>query len=150
MLSVKVTIRGTEEELAKLHKLGDKLTNFESAMAKIGDEVKSYYVNDVFDSRGGAIGQKWVALSPVYKSWKLKHYRNGSANLIATGTMHDSFKDDSDRNSATISNDTTYFQYHQLGTRRMPARPVFVINKAVRDIVGTIVDEDIHKKLESL
>lgn len=149
MLHVTVKITGDKTEIAKLKKLGDKLSNFSSAMRRIGDELKGYYSGQVFASQGGALGHRWTNLSPVYRSWKSRHYP-GRGILIATGHMKSSFQSTSTMNSATISNSASYFKYNQLGTHRMPARPMLAINHDVEDVVGHIIKQDVQEKIAAM
>lgn len=156
MLSVTVKITGDKEEIAKLRKLGDKLMDFTSAMRTIGDELKSYYANDVFDSRGGVYGTAWVPLSPVYRNWKLKHYRNGSANLRLTGQMQKSFRATTTKNSVVIdntritANGRNLLEIHQKGLGHNPVRRVLLINTTVENKVKAIIDKDVHEKINTV
>lgn len=146
-LTVKIT--GSKEELARFKKLGDKLTDFSSAMKDVSRELKHYYEYNVFESQGAVYGKKWAALSPVYKERKGRTHP-GAYILVASGAMRGNFQGISTRNSATISNPTSYFGYLQTGTRRMPARPMLGINKEVETLVHDIIQEDVHKKLEAV
>lgn len=149
MAFVELKITGTKEEINKFHSLGEKLTNFSTAMMRIGDELKSYYSGQVFASEGGAIGQRWAKLSPVYASWKGKHYP-GRGILIATGEMQQSFESHATPISVEISNSSNHFKYNQLGTRRMPARPMLTIDDHVKDIVEHVINNDIKEKISSM
>jgi phage gpG-like protein len=149
MLYVNVKITGTAEEIAKFQKLGDKLLDFTQALTETGTELKTYYSKAVFGSGGGLTGTKWKSLSPVYAKWKGKHYPNRGI-LIARGDMQNSFRATSNRSSLTIDNTDKKFEYHQLGTRRMPARPMLVVNKDVEEVVERIIEADVEKKLRSV
>lgn len=176
MLSVTVKVSGTPQEIARLQRLGDKLNDFSSAFTKLGTEMKTYYSSSVFASGGGLTGKKWQALSPSYKKWKGRHYPNKGV-LIASGKMQHSFRASSDRSSLTIDNTDPKFKYHQLGTgfagaqlsqimvgrsiigvggggpgrgNNLPARPMLVINGDIKEMVGTVIDEDIKKKIASV
>lgn len=170
MLHVTVVISGTKEEQAKFKKLGSKLTDFSTAFKSMGDELKNYYGNTMFNSEGGAGGTKWQDLSPVYKARKGKLYPNKGI-LTATGTMRKSFRATVTPNSLTIDNTDKKFAWHQNGTgygggavfgigrggsahigrgRNLPARPMLVTNEDVKGIVKRVIEDDINQKLESV
>lgn len=155
MLQVTVKISGDKEEIAAIQKLGDKLTDFTQAMKIIGNDLKNYYggqdgiPGQVFGSEGGILGERWASLSPVYQTWKGKHYP-GKGILVASGELMSNFVATSDKNSVTITNPTKYFEYLQLGTRRMRARPMLRVNGDVEKIVGDAIDNDVREKVRSI
>lgn len=150
MISYTIKITGTQEEIAKIKKLGDKLLDMSSLLKSAGDDLKTYYSKTVFGAEGSVedIG-RWQALSPAYKKWKGKHYPNRGI-LIASGDMQKSFKATNTHNSLTIENTDKKFAWHQLGTRRMPARPMLVINSEITRYLAKAIKADVEKKIESL
>lgn len=154
-MQVTVRITGNSEEIARFRKLGDKLTDFTAAMKDVGSELKTYYGGVVFKTEGGAIGERWTALSPVYKKRKGKLFP-GVGTLVATGKLSKSFQAATTKNSATISNNRTtkngrnLLEIHQLGLGKNPVRPIMVVNQDVQDIVERIIDKDVKKKLASV
>lgn len=145
-MRVTVTVTGTKDEITRFKKLGDKLTDFSTAMREIKNTLKTYYSKMVFGSEGAILGDRWAALSPVYRKWKTKHYP-GRGILVASGRLERGVRGVSSRNSATIDNPTPYFEYLQLGTKRMKPRPMLAVNRDVTDTVGNIIEKDIAGKL---
>lgn len=149
-LSIKVKITGTDQELAKLKKLGDGFQDFSVAMKLIGDEVTKYYSGQVFASQGGIIGERWPALNANYAKSKAKRYP-GRGILIATGTMQQSFKSLATAKKVLIYNTAPYFKYHQSTKARtkIPYRPMMKIDNDVKNIVRQIMNQDIQRKIEA-
>jgi len=149
MLSVAITIKGDKETIAKLGKLGSSFLNFQMAMRSIGDELTRYYGNNVFNSQGGAIGQKWPALAQSTKDAKAKRFFTATP-LVNTGAMKQGFTSTfPDVNSVTIGNKMDYFKYHQSSAPRshLPRRVMMSTGGNVKTIIGTIIDADIQGKI---
>lgn len=151
MLSVAITITGQKEEIAKLQKLKDKLTDFGSAMKTIGDEVVRYYAGEAYTSQGGVFDTIWPELSPAYAKRKADKYP-GRGILVASGDMQRSFEADPHTDSVAITNTADYAVYHQSTDPRskMPYRPIMKVNDEVKDIVRQIMQDDISDKLGNL
>lgn len=148
-LSVHITITGDKEAIGRLGKLGTSLLNFQGAMRSIGKELPSYFSNQVMNSQGGAIGERWPALSPATRLQKSKLYP-GAGPLVRTGQMKNSFGADyPDSNTAVIGNSAPYFVYHQskLARRKLPRRAMMSTSGAVKDIIKDIIDADIRNKI---
>lgn len=171
MLKVQVVITGNKEEIAKLRKLGDKLTDFSAPLKKIGSELKTYYSQTAFKAEGSVYGKTWQDLSPRYQIWKRDHIGSNRGILIASGKMQKSFRAVSDKDTLVVDNTDPKFKWHQLGTgygggatfgiarggsahigrgRNLPARPMIGVNTAVLNIIGGIIKADIDNKLESV
>jgi hypothetical protein len=86
---------------------------------------------EVQDTARGMIGfyhedPKWPELSPEYEAAKVRAGFEPDAPLLRTGEMRDSINHiiSTDGNSATIGSDDQKLVWHELGTDRMPPRPV--------------------------
>jgi phage gpG-like protein len=161
MAFITVTVTNLKETEAGLKALEVKMHDFGTAMVAIGHALSDYFSNDVFESEGGALGKRWVSLSPKYEEWKRSHY-DGRLILEQTGTMRKSFTSEPDLTSVFVTNKATtrsgksLFAIHQLGTsggagrgHNIPARPMIGINEGVRSIIAQIIDADIKAKIES-
>ncbi len=151
MISVSVTVQGTDKELAKLKSLGAKLYDFRGAMQDIGEEVTKYYSGQGFASQGGVFDNVWPSLSPVYAKLKAKNYP-GRSVLVKTGRLQDSFRASSTSKSVVVTNTAPYMAYHQSTEPRskMPYRPIMKVNDDVKSIVRQIIQEDVTQKLRTL
>lgn len=166
MLSVKVRISGDKEAIEGLKKLGQSLVMFKEAMGSIGKELKDFYGNQVMDSEGSIIDEKWPELSDRYALYKATGHttldparmRNTSGKsiypgvgiLVRTGEMKKSFGYEAQEKSVTIYNDSDHFAFHnsdEARTSNLPQRKVFKVTDDVRDIISHIIDEDIKKKI---
>jgi phage gpG-like protein len=175
-LKIDVTISGGAQVAAKLDRLGGSLTDFKSAMGKVGKFGKNYFSGPVFESEGEVLGQKWAPLNPKYEVRKAKKYARGAQILVASGTMRKKFYYSAGKQSVFIGNKDPKFPYHQLGTgfggtanaarvavarhlmgmggggsigrgNNLPARPMIGINQAFETGVQDIIRKDIREKL---
>lgn len=71
--------------------------------------------------RDPGTGNRWAALSPKYKSWKIKHY-GSLPKLILSGALLGGVTIRRDGNRI-LAETLDYGLYHQTGTSKMPARP---------------------------
>jgi phage gpG-like protein len=86
---------------------------------------------EVQDTARGMIGfyhedPHWPELSPDYEAAKVRDGFEPDAPLLRTGAMRDSITHSIglDGNSAVIGSDDQKMVWHELGTDRMPPRPV--------------------------
>jgi phage gpG-like protein len=68
----------------------------------------------------------WEALSPEYEAQKVRDGFEADAPLLRTGEMRESIKYvvTTDGHAAVIGSDDQKMVWHELGTSRMPPRPV--------------------------
>lgn len=149
-MKIVITISGDKDEMARLKRLKAELFNFSRAMRQIGSQVSSYYAGEAFASQGGIFGKVWKPLSPVYAAWKAKHYP-GRPPLELTGTMRRSFRFSTSNTSATITNTSNHYKYHQSSAPRskLPRRQMAGINNDVKTMVQRIIKDDINRKLRA-
>lgn len=142
MTEISVTITGDKEVLAHLRKVGNGVINLRQPMSEIGRDLTGFFSGQVFASRGGIIGESWAKLSPAYARYKAKTYP-GRPPLVRTGEMQRSFKSRATATSVEVYNTAKHFDYHQLGTRKMPARVMMKVDeprlKAIHDTVDRYV-----------
>lgn len=150
-MRINVTVKGDQETLDRLHKLGSDLHNFTDAMKVIGKSLATYYASTGFTDQGLPFGDEWAPLSPRYLKWKEKHYA-GAGMLIRTGTMQESFEFSSDQNSVTIDNKAKYFKYHQstAARKKIPRRATMGINEGIRSTIGLIIEQDVRRKIDGV
>lgn len=86
-----------------------------------------------FGSQGGRGGSPWQPLSKAYAKWKTLKFP-GKPLLVLTGKLKASLTGrsadsihDAQKDSLTLGSSLAYGDYHQRGTRKMPARPPIVI-----------------------
>ena len=103
------------EGLEKLKKLEKAIENVIPAMQPI---VENFFKSTVYITQGSEIGKSWKERKQPTGSWPL---------LRKTGRMQSNTKSKVTDNKKTVQifNDTEYAKYHQTGTKKMVARPLF-------------------------
>lgn len=151
MLRVDIKITGDTRIQTKLKRLGSSLYNFTDAMKEIGKESVKYFSNDPFLTQGRSFGATWQRLSPKYQARKSKLYP-GRPIMVGSGGLSKSFVALTTPQSATITNDTSYFKYHQSTAARkvMPRRQLIGVNKHIRTLARDVIQKDIEKKLRTV
>lgn len=83
-----------------------------------------------FNTRGGYGSGGWAPLSPDYAAWKMRHHP-GKPLMELSGDLRDSMTtrpfgiDEVTGQGFVIGTQLPYAAYHQHGTPKMPARPLF-------------------------
>lgn len=148
-MQMTVTITGLDRTEERLSALGASLTDFTEALTGLGESLKLFYGDTVFNSNGQALGGTWTPLNATYDQWKANHYP-GRGILEQTGTMRNSFYADVTPATLFIGNSDEKFPWHQLGTSRgIPARPMIGLNPKVEEMVRAAIEADVKAKIES-
>lgn len=94
-------------------------------------EVWTPWIQEAFASEGASTGPRWAPLSPAYAAWKVRRGFS-SAALVRTGDLSRSLLQPNVHalgvwratpNALAVGTTRQAALFHQLGTRRMPARP---------------------------
>ena len=117
-----------------------------------------------FATDGVASGKKWNALDLEYQSWKIRRYGN-LPTMIREGDLYRQLTSLSGRvnhvglKTAQFGTDLEYAEFHQTGTRFMPARKIVFVPKGFAHDLGVEVAEYLvygqkgtreYKKLKAL
>lgn len=150
MARVTIVIKGDKQIERKLKRLGDTITDLKRPMDKIGKEAGRYFSNQGFASQGGVFGAPWQRLSPGYAIAKAGKYP-GRPPLVKTGKMRNSFTHRSSKDSVIISNNASYFKYHQSTQprKRLPRRQMMGVNDNINRMVRKHIRNEIVSKLRS-
>lgn len=146
MAEVTVEIVGAKEVVARLLRAEGKISQLQPAMSKIGTYLTGFFSGQVFASRGRVIGEPWRPLSNAYAAQKARRY-SGRPPLVRTGLMQRSFKARTGVMSVRLFNTAGHFGYHQLGTRKMPARVMMKVDAKRQRDIGEIVATQIREAL---
>lgn len=139
----------------KLNDLARELKDFREPFDEIGDDLIDLYANKVFESRGGAVGDKWKDLSLL--TLKARERRTGhyalapkvtGRILIWTGALQEGFRKTVDSTKLIIDNQVEYFKYHQAARGKPPQRKMLAITANVIIIVNKRVNEYALKVLK--
>jgi phage gpG-like protein len=132
------------------------LENFQAALADeapalqaIADDFREMIAQQ-FSSEGRAEGTPWPPLAPA----TLRRKRAGAPILFRTGALLESLRGPSganhveeiDASSLTLGSRLPYAMFHQLGTQRMPARPIIVLSGERSERWLEIVQSAIEEK----
>ena len=147
MLKVTVTISGEKRIIAQLKSVSDAFTNWKPELQSVGDFLKEFYTNDVFETEGSVIGRKWRPLSEQYEFQKRKLYP-GRGILEATGTLRRGYEVDEKRNSMELTNKVPYGIYQQQGRGVHERVLVRMDSKRKKDVVK-IFEKGIIKKVKT-
>jgi len=135
------------------------------ALREIADDFREMIAQQ-FTSEGQAEGTPWAArkTSRQPQTWRKAAMsapalvaRTGRGNasplLVRTGALRDSLiglggghVEEIDERSLTLGSRVPYAMFHQLGTRRMPARPIIVLSDARAERWAEIVRGAIEEK----
>ncbi len=118
------------------------LANFQAAVADerpalqaIADDFRALIARQ-FSTEGRAEGTPWPARVGAGLAPPSKRAKQASPLLVRTGALRDSLLGPSapghveelEAQSLTLGSRLPYALFHQLGTRRMPARPLIVLS----------------------
>lgn len=152
-MQVTITVTGLDRVNERLSKLGASLHDFTAALETLGKQLILFYSNNVFISRGQALGQTWKPLKASTQAYKSAHWP-GADILVRTGALQHSFESTVTPNTLFISNSAPYFPYQQLGTsegsgrgHNIPPRPMIGVNTTVESMIKAVLEADIKSKI---
>ena len=113
------------------------LSDQQSPLQQVADDFREM-VREQFASEGRAEGTPWAPRVGAGLAPPSRRVMQTSPLLVRTGALRDSLArkgaagslDEQTDQSLTLGSRLPYAIFHQLGTRRMPARPLFVLNDA--------------------
>jgi phage gpG-like protein len=138
-LTLTYTIEGQKQLSRTLLILADRVKDWSPAFRETASTLEQIFSDDVFETEGGAIEERWAALSPAYEAHKAKKYP-GKGLLQATGAMRAGFTSLWRPDMAAVWNKVAYFKYHQSNAPRtkMPRRVMIKLAEAQKQIVVKI------------
>lgn len=141
-------IEGEKQLSRRLLTIAGSVKNMQPAFEKSAKELVKEYSNDVFDTRGGAIDERWKRLSPATVARKARQGFS-SQTLVATGAMKRLFDYRAGKDYAVIFNNADYFKYHQSNKprRRLPRRVMMKLAERQRQKVVRRFLEHISKAM---
>lgn len=121
-------IEGEKQLSRVLRGIGDGIKDWTPAFKETADELKKIFENDVFDTKGAAIGERWKPLKPKYLAQKVSQ-GYPSDILIRKGDMRKGFRSLFKADHAEVWNAVEYFKYHQSKEPRQSNLPRRVMMK---------------------
>lgn len=142
------SIEGEKQLSRNLTTLDWNMKNWSSEFSESGKYLQNFFAGEVFDSRGGIIGESWKSLSPKYAAWKSKHYP-GKGILEATGKMRRSFKSEYGDTWTRVFNTADYFKYHQsrMPRWRLPRRVMMKLDEKRKQTIIQIFRKGLNRYL---
>lgn len=138
-----INVSGVQDFVLRLDDLIRKSSNLSNPFQRF---QKHWFdsIDEVFAAGGDPV--EWPALSPAYEGWKNVHYP-GQTLMRASDRLYESL---TNQTSDTVwqvgpkhiefGSRVPYFEYHQQGTSRMPARPTLVLtDAAARQLLDMVV-----------
>lgn len=118
---MKVEAKGLTETTEKLKALSARLRDLKPVMEVAAEDTRTL-IDDSFDQQASPGGAPWAPHSPKTIASRAKRGRSGRV-LIDTGRLRGSIATQSTSKSFTFGTNVGYGGVHQIGGRRVPARP---------------------------
>ena len=140
MFELSANLEGEKQLDRRMKMIKTSLKSLFPVMKKTGAYLRDFIKGDVFETRGGAIGERWKPRKSG-GSWPL---------LQKTGKMRRSFKYTPKPLQVRIFNTTDYFKFHQsrMPRRRLPRRVMMKIDKERRNHILQLFHKEINKLLK--
>jgi phage gpG-like protein len=131
------SIEGKQELSRNLRALSLSMDDWKEALGNAADLLTRTFSEDVFSTKGAAVGARWKPLSPATIARKA---RSGQSTdpLVGSGAMKSSFTSQVTSKMAVISNPVSYFKYHQSNrprTGKLPRRVMMRLGQMQREQV---------------
>lgn len=135
-LQLTFTIEGQTQLSRELLIVASRVKDWTPAFAEAAEYLKDVFSNDVFDTEGAAIDERWDPLSKAYAYQKSKKFP-GKGILEATGAMRNGFMTLWRPDMAAVWNKMEYFKYHQSNQARhvLPRRVMIKLANEQREQV---------------
>lgn len=146
MINIRVEIKGDKRVIAQLKNIKEAFSDWKPELRAIGDYLKDFYQDPVFETEGGIFGARWQPLSNAYHLRKATVWP-GRGILEASGRMRRSYQVKVFANLLELMNTTTYAVYHQEG-RGVPERLLMRVDKGVEDKIVDIFKKGVLIKIQ--
>ena len=134
-----ITLEGEKQLSRRILKLADGIKDFRPELQKSTNFLKGFFGGEVFDSRGAAIGEPWVARKKFYPY----------PILEKSGRMRKSFKTMAEKLRGEVWNAVTYFKYHQsrMPRHRLPRRIMMKLTNQLKDEIIQIFHKGLYNRI---
>lgn len=140
-------IEGTKELSRNLRGVSLAMKDWRAPLDRAATNLIKVFSDDVFRTRGAAVGSRWAPLSPATIARKA---RTGGSTLVETGAMKDDFRKEVHADHAIIGNETPYFAYHQSNKPRshLPRRPMMRLGNTQKQMIQREFNKEFQAKLK--
>jgi len=131
-MDIQFDIEGETELHRRIKGLSDGVKDWSWATLRVGKYLQGFFTNDVFESEGAIIGEKWPG-GPYYHK------------LQRSGKMRNSFYFKNDKEQVEVGNKTDYFKYHQsnLPRKKLPRRIMMKLDENRKQKIIKLFQEQI-------
>jgi phage gpG-like protein len=136
MLNIRVEIKGDKKAVAQLKNIISAFSDWKPELEAVGDYLKNFYQNPVFETEGGIFNRRWQPLQPAYAIRKATKWP-GRGILEASGRMRKSYETKVFSNMLSLINPTEYAAYHQEG-RGVPERVLIEVDQTRKNEIVDI------------
>lgn len=159
MIKMNISLTGIKEFEESLNRMSTVTRDFTPELRDIGEWYIDFVTNDVFETDGQVIGEKWPELSDAYKRRKAGVYKDkaragfkgkvyaGRGILEASGFMRTHWKLFTASQYALITNQADYAIYHQNGTSKMPQRMFVKFDREREEHITKMFSDGILKRI---
>ena len=148
MLKITINVSGDKKVIKQIRKIESEFRTWRPELKKVGDFLKDFYSNAVFETEGGVFGSRWSPLSPRYELWKRKNFA-GRGILERSGAMRRGFIADVGNTSLQIKNDVFYSRYHQKG-EGVPKRVMAQLDRKRQKEVVDVFKKGVITRLKKI
>jgi phage gpG-like protein len=140
-IEINFSIEGEKQMSRRLQNIGKGMKDFTPEFKTSTDFLKLYFTNEVFDTKGGAIGEPW------------KPRKNESQYtypiLEKTGMMRRSFTTKNEPKQGMVWNAVDYFKYHQsrMPRVRLPRRIMMKLTEQLKSKVVQIFHKGVYNRI---
>jgi phage gpG-like protein len=133
MASIDIKVRMIDNDIPdEIEKIKDNLDDFGPVFKEAKEDLQTLWRNNFLQNGLPAGG--WKPLDAEYGSWKSINFP-GKGPMVRSGKLFRSLTDlrgnpnKIDKKEATFGTNIKYAEFHQSGTRNMPARPVVFVTE---------------------
>lgn len=146
MLNIRVVIKGDKKVISQLKNINNAFKDWKPELTAVGDFLKDFYADPVFETEGGIFAARWQKLSTAYSVRKAEQYP-GRGILEASGTMRRSYETKVFSNLLQLINPVEYAVYHQEG-RGVPERLLIKVDDKIKSQVIDVFKKGALIKLQ--
>ena len=134
-----IVLEGEKQLSRRILKLADNVEDFRPELEKSTNFLQRFFGNEVFATRGRAIGESWVKRKKAYP-WPI---------LERSGKMRRSFMTKAEKLRGEVWNAVTYFKYHQsrMPRRKLPRRIMMKLTNQLKNEIISIFHKGLWERV---
>jgi phage gpG-like protein len=141
-MEMTINVNGDERMLSVMNDIEELMENPKKSLEESGELVLSE-VQKQFDQEGERLGSKWQALSRATLIAKARAGYGSKGILERTGKLKGGFESELKKYQVRIHNPVTYYEYHQVGTNKLPQRVMLATPETLKQKIVAIFIKNI-------